>query len=355
MKIYKNARLYELPFGIEHYDGNKSRYYVTKKGDVFYGNISQSVEKINTYISGGRAYVQIFNKEYRLAKIILIAFIGDIDLDFYSDDEEYPTSRNTKYIIEDIVTTDDSIFIHGVEFKRIISFPRYFISSTGIVFDSKNWKFKLHHLNQYNYHVISVEDEFGNNKTPTIHRLVYLTWVGDIPEGMELDHLYCRSRNGVDDTELVDHYENVLRAHSAGCYSDHTVEDVIKVCELLQSGMKSYRICHEFGYYKGDPEYDRFLSFIYKIRNHESWNHISKNYKFPPTNIYGGRVHSDDKIRKICQMLVDGYTQKEIENVTGIKRQHISNIRQGKTRSNITKEYDFSKCRKRGQLKSRGF
>lgn len=51
------------------------------------------------------------------------------------------------------------------------------------------------------------------NKTYLAHRIIYTLIVGDIPEGMNLDHL-CRRRDCVnpDHLEPVTNYENLLRS-----------------------------------------------------------------------------------------------------------------------------------------------
>lgn len=344
-------RAYELPFEINKY-GIEDRYYATKHGKIYYGRECNGVEEVNLYIKNGMKYVMIYNKEYYLAKVLLIAWVGDIELPIICNNEKNPTSKNTLYDLgSGVRKINNHYFIGNSKFKEILNFKRYFISDNGIVFDSYKMRFLNHKLNNDGYHVVRLCDDIGRCKTKYVHRLVYQTWVGEIPEGMELDHIYSKAKNGICDIEPVTHLENIRRAHKAGYYSDHTKEDVIEICDLLQSGMRPYEICKKKGFHNGDSDYCRMLSFIYSIRNGETWNDISKNYKFPPTNIYGGRVHSDEKIHEICRLLESGYSQKEIEHMTGVKCQYVSNIRQGKVRRNISKKYDFSNCRKRGNRK----
>lgn len=54
----------------------------------------------------------------------------------------------------------------------------------------------------------------GGNRNVKAHRYAYLALVGEIPSGLECDHL-CRVRRCVNPShiELVTHSENVLRAH----------------------------------------------------------------------------------------------------------------------------------------------
>lgn len=343
-------RIYELPFGIEKYS-TEDRYYATRCGKIFYGREHGDTIEIEPYMKNGKSYVKLFDEEYYLPKVLLIAWTGDIDLEVQCKDEYDPNSRNTSYRIndEDLVISDNCICIKEIEFKKISNYSNYYISNSGMVFDLNNRMFVSHKLNGDSYHTVCLFKN-GKFKTPTIHRLVYNTFVGEIPEGMELDHLYSKSRNGVDDVEIVTHQENIRRAQKAGCYKgNYTEEDVIEICELLQAGHQAFKICNMKGLYKGDPDYDRFLSFIYHIRNKETWKDVSDKYNFPPTKIGGGRTRSDEDIHKICQMLQDGYTQQEIANEMGINRQYVSDIRRGLIRKEISKNYDFSNCRKRGE------
>ena len=53
----------------------------------------------------------------------------------------------------------------------------------------------------------------GDGRRESAHRVAYRMWVGEIPAGLELDHL-CRTRHCVNPAHLeaVTHRENVLRA-----------------------------------------------------------------------------------------------------------------------------------------------
>lgn len=83
------------------------------------------------------------------------------------------------------------------------------------------------------------------------HRLAYLTLVGPIPEGMQLDHL-CRNRRCVNPAHLepVTCKENLLRGetHAAAnaakteCPKGHPYDDGNTV---RKSGGRSCRACHK--------------------------------------------------------------------------------------------------------------
>ena len=81
------------------------------------------------------------------------------------------------------------------------------------------------------------------------HRLAYLTYSGEIPQGLEIDHL-CRNRNccNPDHLEAVTHKENILRGESPSAINgrkakcpkghDYTNETKGRRCLTCQSQYK---------------------------------------------------------------------------------------------------------------------
>jgi hypothetical protein len=91
---------------------------------------------------------------------------------------------------------------------------------------------------------------FGGRREQMAHRVSYLLFKGDIPEGLSLDHL-CRNRKCVnpDHLEPVTNHENILRgeggaginARKTHCIHGHefTPENTI----IRSVGGRSCRIC----------------------------------------------------------------------------------------------------------------
>lgn len=98
--------------------------------------------------------------------------------------------------------------------KQIPDFPNYYASRDGKVFKTyKNGKtIELTPITHDNgYQIVNLY----NNKTKRqalIHRIIWETFMGDIPQGLEIDHINCvRSDNRLDNLRTLTHQENMNR------------------------------------------------------------------------------------------------------------------------------------------------
>jgi len=78
-------------------------------------------------------------------------------------------------------------------------FSRYEISTNGIVKYRDKGKICPDYSdgkgNKRGYRKIKLYDDSGIRKRFAVHRLVWLAFFGDIPEGFEIDHIDCNRRN----------------------------------------------------------------------------------------------------------------------------------------------------------------
>ena len=93
----------------------------------------------------------------------------------------------------------DEIYWSQVEARVIVHSPR-----------SGDRLLLTGHLMRTGYGHISIRDVPHN-----AHRVAYQVWVGEIPAGLEIDHL-CRVRHCIEPAHLeaVTHAENIRRIHS---------------------------------------------------------------------------------------------------------------------------------------------
>ena len=214
---------------------------------------------------------------------MMIAWIGDIDLDVYCLDPLHPTSRNTRYIIPiNNVTkkTNNKIYINDIVFLKIPNFSRYYISHNGIIYDYKKNRFVSHTLNEDNYHVAKIINDNGIVKTKSIHITIYQSFVGTIPDGYEIDHLISKSVNYLQYLECVTKNENLKRARFNGCYGNHDEDYVRYICELLEKGYHAFEIAKIENISLSGTAYKNYISYIHKILYGDMWKDISKDYNF---------------------------------------------------------------------------
>ena len=88
----------------------------------------------------------------------------------------------------------------------------------------------------------------GSWKSRTLHREMYLAYVGDIPDGLVIDHL-CRNRSCInpDHLDAVTNEENIRRGDRPSYYTDtcnqgHVLAEV--GFYLLKGNRKKCKACH---------------------------------------------------------------------------------------------------------------
>lgn len=88
---------------------------------------------------------------------------------------------------------------------------RYKIGSNGEIVNNKGLLMKQH-LDGDGYNIISLYN--GKGKTFRVHRLVVESFIGDVPDGMQVNHIdYNRANNHVENLEIVTRLENVRHSY----------------------------------------------------------------------------------------------------------------------------------------------
>lgn len=94
--------------------------------------------------------------------------------------------------------------INGVEYVEVAeSNGRVFVSNIGMVL--RNGRFTRGNDNGHGYRTVSVA-----GRKAYVHRIVFETLVGEIPDGYEIDHIdNSRDNNRLDNLRLVTHHDNL--------------------------------------------------------------------------------------------------------------------------------------------------
>lgn len=231
------------------------------------------------------------------------------------------------------------------------------VSNTGKVINAITGKYHSLNETEDGYLKASFTTMDGISMHRGVHRLVAQLFIPNPNNKPEVDHLNGNKKcNWVGNLEWVTSKENTHRAIENGLrwnnlgqkgeqnYTHIYADDQIKkVCQLLQDFpfMRPKEITEKTGVKKDD---------IYHIRNRQTWTHISKDYNFKKVNFRCGENNNQnkytiDKIHEVCKLIEEnpkiGHT--EIEKITGVKKDTVKLIRDGKIWTNISSKYNIKK------------
>lgn len=215
---------------------------------------------------------------------------------------------------------------------------RYMVSYDGQIYDTKKQKIVKAHKDKRNGYMnyTFCDEGSGLYGTKRVHRIIAKTFIpnpADFPVVNHLDN--DRTNNRVDNLEWTTQSENIRYALNQGRlhiesgethpFAKYTDEQIREVCELLQAGYTNTEI---------GKMTDVNTHYVSGIRNRQWRKDISKDYtweiiKFKDrkgSKAYGATI-DEAMARKICQMIVQGYQNKEIADKLGVKRHIVKNIR----------------------------
>ena len=117
----------------------------------------------------------------------------------------------------------------------------------------------------------------------------------------------------------------------------HTNAEVCKLCEFIKSNplISNKEISNLFDFTANE---------ISSIRCGLRWRRISSKYNITNLKNINRKVgkYSDDTIHEVCKMIQEGKSNKEIELITNMSGDSISNIRHGNSHRNISSLYNLN-------------
>ena len=233
------------------------------------------------------------------------------------------------------------------EFKPItdhaiegIDYGRYAVSNHGRVYDNYRDKY-IEHLNKNGYYSVGLSTRYGY-KTIGVHRLVMLVFdYNHNYQNLQVNHIDANpSNNNLANLEWTTPKENTDHAMLYGLHKMNgtdnpnnklTEEQVKEICELIQSG--KYH----------DTEIAKMYNISYAtvtdIHNGNIWVKVSSKYDLS----YKKPIKLTEKeVREICKMLETGnYFTTEIARKFNTTHRTVIDIRDGKTWTNISKDYNI--------------
>lgn len=242
------------------------------------------------------------------------------------------------------IINDTDIELFDIVFRKIKDFlDGYYISSDGIVYSSKRHMLRRRNIDDDGYVRISFSHKGMTNIG--IHRLVYSTWIGPIPDGHVIDHRNNRKwDNSYTNLVPITAMENSRKAANDGMYrSDfHWDEDMVRyVCEMMRNDVSIKDIAASLGISPSDRKlYKNFRNQLYSFRqpNPRAWKDIVTQYDL---SSYSGNVRPDSRYRDcdivyMRELYAAGYTIPEIAQIFDTHTSaYLSKLIRGIKRKNI--------------------
>lgn len=183
-------------------------------------------------------------------------------------------------------------------------FPNYEIHRKGVIIrkehtSQKGSKLKRKEIVQTksrnDYRTVSITDKNGHIKKLYVHRLVYMAFNGEIPKGMEIDHISGeRGNNSLNNLRLVTHEQN--------CRNPITIAKYKKSNSVDRGKYNYERMKNAIGKEAYEKAKQRYIALHNKYGSVSVWVMVSEGHVGYP------------RARKICKEMSDQNDMKWLNN-----------------------------------------
>lgn len=219
--------------------------------------------------------------------------------------------------------------------KLVENSKDYYVTPEGDVY--RNGKKFRKHKSSNIYHSVVISFKDGTSKRLYVHRLVAELYIPNPDNKPVVNHKNSdRSDNRVENLEWCTYQENYVHAHKSGAFLlDGLHHHAIYSIEQIINVCKLLAECRRNIDIQNITGVDK--NVVAQIRSRKTWNHISKDYNFPKKV----RGISDSTIRWVCNKILEGFSNVEISKLSNGKltRQKVNQIRNKKIYTDISKDY----------------
>ena len=219
----------------------------------------------------------------------------------------------------------------NLQFK---GFPDYCITLEGKVYSLKSERFLNTQYSDGGYETITLR---VNRKTKTmkIHRLVAESFIPNDENLPHINHIDGNKKNNhKDNLEWIDRSGNMLHAYDNNLFINKprqlSEDDAHLVCSFLEEGAKVCDVALMVGVSNS------VISNIYRGENYK-W--VSQEYDF--TKVPRLKRYSENKILLVCKLLSENLSVREIESVTKVHYSSIKQIKQRRTHTHLSKDFNW--------------
>lgn len=290
-------------------DGEKTKYSVSSYGNV---KNNKTGKLLNMYKQNDGYYGFTVSHRgkphsYKIAHVVATLFIDNDDPDNKTQvDHLRGKDRNTMYDLE-WVTPQENI-IRDVERR----------SDSGETKKNKKYSRKeikmVCKLLEKDYTITSISEKTG--MSPSVIRAI----------------LYGKRH-----TEISKDYNFSKRSKSkrkSGKKPKYSEATIRKICKMYIKGKKISEIAKKLDMPENTVHGIIFGKYV-------AYRHITAEYDLNREKPKPDRYTSDKTVKKICKLLEKGKSEKEIMSELGVSKKVVCSIRERKSFTDISKDYDF--------------
>jgi hypothetical protein len=218
-----------------------------------------------------------------------------------------------------------------MDWKEIKNFNNHKVSPCGKVLTISSGRVSLGCKTKYGYRVIS-SGCGGKTKQIFVHRAVYSSFMGEIPDGKIINHIDGnKENNSLRNLELVNHRQNSIHSVKNNLQPNLLeANTVLKVVELFMLGKKTGEISKILGITT------RKITSIINGNTYSAHTGIKDRLGRARGSRVGNSKLGEDQVRQIKIKLSQGIRACDLCKEYGVQRTYIGKIARNETWKHVT-------------------